>query len=408
MQATLLKTQRLFRDAYSGHPPQIWVIAWLTLINRSGTMVIPFLSVYLSTELNYTASQVGFLVSGFGFGSLIGSYFGGQLSDRFGANKIIVGSLLLGGLGFLLLQFTIAFWPLFTMILLTSMFGDAYRPAMTASAAAYVPSEQFGRTMAFLRIAINLGMTIAPLVGGVVAVSFGYKWLFWIDGLTCIAGGLYFLNASKNWRSTQEIAKDQNEVATQNGQATPNLLLPHRNPAYLLFLFSSLLLAFSFVQWFHTVPVFLKTVWGYDERYYGLLMAICCGLIVLIEMPLIHYIETKRLVKMAVRTGIALIGISFLVFWMPALAIWGIAGGIILTLGEILFLPFNHAKTVTFSPPHLRGVYQSWYFMMWSLSSILGPLVGFAIADQWGYSALWLCLLGCIAVSLLLYLRIER
>lgn len=115
------KTLQLYKDAYSGHPKEVWALSGITFINRMGTMVLPFLTIYLTTILGFSLSEAGLIASAFGFGSLFGSYIGGRLSDKIGANSVIMISLIIGGLMFILLQFAMTFYELFTMIFLTAL-----------------------------------------------------------------------------------------------------------------------------------------------------------------------------------------------------------------------------------------------------------------------------------------------
>lgn len=41
----------LYADAFSGLPRDVWLLAGAMLVNRAGTMVLPFLSLYLTRQL---------------------------------------------------------------------------------------------------------------------------------------------------------------------------------------------------------------------------------------------------------------------------------------------------------------------------------------------------------------------
>ena len=100
-------------------------------------MVIPFLTIYLTTVLHFDLTQAGILVGSFGIGSLGGSYFGGKLSDRIGPIPVIIASLSLGGSMLFLMAFASSFNSLLLLILLASLFGEAYRPAIGAAVGHY-------------------------------------------------------------------------------------------------------------------------------------------------------------------------------------------------------------------------------------------------------------------------------
>ncbi len=56
---------QLYRNAYSGISKPVWWLSFVMLVNRSGTMVIPFLTVYL-TQKGYTLTEAGIVMACFG------------------------------------------------------------------------------------------------------------------------------------------------------------------------------------------------------------------------------------------------------------------------------------------------------------------------------------------------------
>jgi MFS family permease len=403
MQTTLRKTINLYKDSYSGHPKEIWVLAILTFINRFGTMIFPFLTVYLTTVLAFSLEVAGIIASAFGIGSLLGSYIGGRLSDRVGPNPVILISFIVSGLLFIVLQWATTFWELFMLILVASVFGEAYRPAVTTAIGQYVPKHQTGRSIALIRLAINLGMTAAPAIGGFIAVSVGYAGLFWMDGITCLLAAVYLAWVSMGWSKK---IKPEPKIVEQQKEAEVGVA-PFRNAKYMLYLFSTLVISFVFMQWFYSVPVFIKDEWGYDERYIGLLMALNCILIVLVEMPAIHSIEKKNKVSSFISLGLILIGISYLPFLFNGAIIWCLLAAILFSFGEIFYLPFNSSIAINMSPGNRRGDYMAWYWMTWSVAKILAPTLGLAFIGFWGYDWFWVLLVILTGISLWLHVKVK-
>ena len=163
---------RLFRsylDAFRGLPQAIWLVSLILLINRSGTMVLPFLALYCTKERSLTPSDAGILLAVYGVGGIVGSYFGGAWSNRFGPMRVQAGSLALTALGFVMLMFAETWSAMVGSLLFLSVSAESCRPASAAATAALCPPERHSRAFALNRLAINLGMTLGPALGGFLA-----------------------------------------------------------------------------------------------------------------------------------------------------------------------------------------------------------------------------------------------
>ncbi|MBK6785559.1 MAG: MFS transporter [Saprospiraceae bacterium] len=68
----------------------------MMLVNRMGAMVLPFMTLYLTTSLNFSYSQAGLIMSAYGAGSILGAYTGGFLSDRYNYYTVQLWSLIGG------------------------------------------------------------------------------------------------------------------------------------------------------------------------------------------------------------------------------------------------------------------------------------------------------------------------
>ena len=109
-----------------GLPRNIWLICVVSLINRTGTMVFPFLALYLTQEIGVEPGKAGLVITFYGIGALLSAPFAGKLSDKIGALNLIKFSLLLTGVLFFVfylgfrpknsttrMVFTIIIYPVF-------------------------------------------------------------------------------------------------------------------------------------------------------------------------------------------------------------------------------------------------------------------------------------------------------
>ena len=185
------KIRDTYRQAYSGLPRRAWILFTVNLVNSSGSMVIFFLTLYMTRKLGFSPVRAGGALSLYGVGSLIGAYGGGWLADKVGSIAVQKTGLALAG-GFLIalgqVRDPTALLPLLFFMAVAA--GSLY-PANSTSMARICPPDLQVKGFALNRLANNLGVTVGPAVGGLLALR-DYRLLFWADGLTSIAAAVVF------------------------------------------------------------------------------------------------------------------------------------------------------------------------------------------------------------------------
>lgn len=366
---------------FSGLSKEIWLLSLVTFINRAGAMVIPFLSLYLVNEQGLTLPQVGWIMTCFGLGSLAGTWVGGKLTDIIGFYKVITLSLFFGGVGFILLQTLDTFYGFCAGIFTLIFIADAYRPAVFVACDVYSKKGNKTRSIALLRLAINLGFSIGPLIGGLIIAKINYTSLFWIDGITCIIAAMALFTLLK----PKKISLEENKKAlVKEG------LPPYRNPYYILFFIIMVLTSIAFVQYFSVMPLYWEKQHGLSEDLIGWLMFLNGALIVIFEMPLVAWMERIKISKtMATLWGGVFIGISFLIVTTTSWSGILIVGMILLTLGEMIGSPFSSALALEIAPKGRKGSYMGLYSMSFSISHIFGHNGGMNLAENFGFHLTW-------------------
>ena len=390
----LTRALNAYLSSFAGLHRDIWMLSLVSFINRAGTMVFPFLAVYLTQELDFSKGQAALILTSFGAGAVIGTIMGGRLSDLIGSYKIMFWSLFLTGLLFFALQHVQSLLGLCIAVFIVGIVGDSFRPANMASLSAYSKPEDYTRSLSLVRLAINLGFGMGPALGGILAHSFGYQWLFWVDGLTCIGAAFFlrfFLVEKKSMRKEKAATKAE-------GRA----LSPYHDKHFLLFFVLIAINAIAFLQFFSMVPVFLKESWHWDENVIGFLLAGNGIIITFIEMPLVFRLEGRHAKMSLVILGAAMIGLGFILLnFTPHQATAAILCLVAITFGEIFQLPFANSIVVDRAPASTQGQYLGLYSSAWSFGHIIAPNIGMNVAEQWGFSSLWYVLSACCLVGML-------
>src|SRR6185503_6590769 len=79
-------------------PASVWIVFAASLVNRAGTMVVPFMVLYVTRYLGVRPALAGMALTIYGIGGLIGGPIAGRLCDRLGPFAVLRGSLMLSGL----------------------------------------------------------------------------------------------------------------------------------------------------------------------------------------------------------------------------------------------------------------------------------------------------------------------
>lgn len=384
-----------WRSSYAGIPVRIWFLSLVSLVNRCGAMVMVFLTIYLTKHLGFGIREAGYVLGCFGAGALVGAFSGGRLTDRFSYYPIMLWSLILNGLMLIVLMQLSSFWAMCGAVFLLSAISEVFRPANSVAIARYSTVDTRTRSISLYRMSVNLGWTVAPAFGGVLA-GFGWYWLFVVDGLTCLLAALmlYIFIAPKPAAAKPEAGAGPAETA----EAAPALkVTPYRDRPFLVFIALTILNAIVFMQLLWTVPIYFKEAYHWDEHTIGMVSAINGLLVFLIEMPLIFRIEGRRSRLQYVRLGLTLYIVAYLSFLLPPGGLpTALVFIIAISFGEMFVMPFSSNFVFGYAAKGSAGSYMALYTMAYSVSNIIAPLLGTQVIASWGYHTLWL-VLGTLA-----------
>ncbi len=384
---------------FRGFTREVWILAIITFINRAGTMVLPFLSKYLKEDLHFTYNQVGWIMVAFGFGSMLGSWLGGKLSDKIGFYKIMIFSLFTSGLALFFVQYITTFWHLCIAMFLLMTIADMFRPAMFVSLGAYAKPENRTRALTLVRLAVNLGFAAGPALGGLIIMGMGYSGLFWVDGASCIVSISIFALLVKEKKKA--IHDDKVESAS-------DVKSVFHDKIFWVFLFVSFITAMIFFQLFTTLPLYHNEKFGLSEFQTGLLMTLNGLLIFTLEMPTVGFLERKAFPKIRIIiVGSFVMASSFFLllinFWAGILVV----SMICISIGEVLTFPFSNAFALSRAPRGQEGRYMALYTMSFSLAHIISSKLGFEIITRFGYQINWLFMacIGVVATGCCIWIR---
>lgn len=380
----------------------LWVIYTATLINRSGTMVLPFLTLYLTTQLHEDAAAAGLILTFYGIGALVTAPVMGKLSDKIGSLTVMRLSLFFSGCLLFIYPIINGFAVLIGVTLLWAIINEAYRPAVMSLISYLAPPEKRRTAFAVNRLVINLGMSIGPVAAGFL-VQFNFAVIFYVDAVTAILASLFLTF----YPIRHKIDKEALEKEVEQNQLHKGTVL--KDIRFIFFLIAITPATMVIFQHIGVLPLYLVKDLHFQPSTFGMLIAVNTVLIIFVEVPLntamANWSEKKSLALGAILIGTGFGATAFADNIFPL-----IVTIIIWTFGEMILFPAGSSFAAEISPPNRRGEYMGYFQMSFSLALTAGPLLGTLVYDNYGGREVWFAafILSAISAAALLMIPAKR
>jgi MFS family permease len=449
----LREQMQRFVRSYSSLPPLVHLLCVGSFINRVGSFVMLFLTIYVSEHLQMGKPFASACVGVFGVGSALSAVFGGQLADTLGRRPAMLIALFGGASILASLSLITNGWLFMAALFVFALVVEMYRPASSAMIGDIVSPLQRPLAFGLLYLSFNLGFAIAPQIGGWLAAR-SYTLLFLADAATTGLFGLVVLLFIRETHHRAAAVRDDSVLAvaeSTDAGATPvsaaealaaaetvqeqtenhfaaslsavdsgrpvvnvglfeALLRIRKDHNFLLFSLCCLLTNIIFMQAFVTLPLAIREM-GFSELQFGRMISVNGLLIVLLQLPATGVLN--RLPRLRVLICGQLLMAAGFGMTVYAIEVWQIVLTIVLwTLGEICQAPFKPAIVSEMAPAELRARYMGVFNVTHAASIAIGAPVGGWILSRFGPQVLWP---GCAMVLLLtamlyvwLFRRLER
>lgn len=422
---------------YVSLPRSVHILCLGTFINRAGTFVVVFLTLYLKSKLDLDVTFATRAMGIFGLGAIVASLVGGQLADQIGRRTVMLTSLFGGGVILVVFSFITTPWAIMLMVFLFALVAEMYRPAASAMIADLTDPAERPHAFGLMYVSINLGFTVGAFVGGKIA-DYDFQWLFWGDALTAAIYGLIIAAAIRETLPSRQsaAASSHDEVAggheagpskdtharlhlvkarDQTEPATVPLLAAARHIItdypFMVFCLGTLLIGLVFMQAMSTFPLYLEQL-GFSADDYGSVIALNGLLIVCLQLPLTTLLSRRHRGMVVVAGAIVLsIGFGLIGVAGPTATIWQFAFTVIIwTMGEIMMAPFVPAIVSDLAPTRLRARYMGVSNTAFSSGGMLGPPIGGEILGhpKLGGPYLWTGTFLVAMVGALLFFSVRR
>jgi MFS family permease len=364
---------------YDEYPRQFWVLILGSFIDRlGGALLFPFFTLYITRKFGVGMTTVGVIFGVFSIASVVGSMFGGALSDRLGRKGLLLFGLVMSALSSLVMGSVNDLGLFLVVVVFVGVLADSAGPARQAMVADLLPDEQRAQGFGILRVVINLSVTIGPMIGGLLAAR-SYMLLFVSDAVTSlITAGIVYVALQE----TRPGAASGEEVSQETmGQTFGGYAQVLRDAAFGWFLAASVLMVLVYMQMNTTLAVYLRDSHGISVQGFGYILSLNAAMVVLFQFPITRWISKYRsLVVMAV--GTLLYAVGFAMYGFFSTYILFLSAMVVITIGEMFTAPVGQAIAARLAPEDMRGRYMAVFGFSWVLPTAVGPLLAGLVMDN--------------------------
>jgi MFS family permease len=363
----------------------VWALTATHFVSRAGGVARSFLVLYLTQERDLSPATAGAVVAAVGVGDIGSQLLGGWLADRIGRRHTMLVGFLGTAIALIALGSAETMPGICAAAVGVGLMAELFRPVGSA-VVADLPAQERVRAFGLLFWAANLGFTVSTVAAGVL-VRQGYGILFWINAAASVLAALIV------WRHVPE-------TRPSTPEATRRALLPVllRDPLMLVMAAIHVVYFTLFLQAFSTLPLLMAGD-GHGPGTFGAVLALN-GIVIVIVQPIAVRLLDGRDTASVLAVSMLLVGIGG---GLGAVVHSGAghAGAILVwTLGQIGVSVKFGATFADLAPADLRGRYMGVAATTWSLGAVLGPLLGTALLEHAGRTALWA---ACSAIGLALF-----
>jgi len=386
---------------YHEFPRLFWTVVGISFIDRvGGTLLFPFFALYITQKFDVGMTEAGILLGMSSLFGLVGSMFGGALTDKFGRKQLILFGLVFSAASTLTFGLVTQISILYPLIIVVGLLSNISQPAHEAMIADILPEEKRQEGFGILRVVANFSWIIGPTIGGFLA-SINFFYLFVIDAIiSCIVAIMIY----------RTIPETKPEPHThENGESFLKTVIGYRfvlrDAAFMSFMIANIIMMTVYTQMYTSLSVYLRDNHGINPQGYGFLMSTSAITVILFQFWLTRNIKHHPpFLLMAFGTIFYMIG--FALFGIVTTFVFFALNIVIITIGEMIVVPTSQALVAGFAPETMRGRYMAVAGLSWAIPATIGPGAAGYILDNYNPNLLWylggaLCGLSVIAYYIL-------
>ena len=380
---------RIFRLVWGGDVDRALrpVLAVSLVGSIAGASAYPFLGVWAVKELGAAQSTLAFAYLAGAVLAGVTGYVGGHASDYIGRRPmILVGWGFQAMVPLLLLAVGHRVWAGLVLLALLPVFGSLGGAADQAMVADLVAPERQEAAYASVRVAANLGVTIGPVIGGLLLIGNHWSHL-WLGTLVLSAAGFAIA-----YRFIPRGGAYAPAGPPQRGSFGVII----RDSPFLLFMLSAVFATATYVATETLLPISVTTTHHLAPAVWGFVMILNPLFVTVFQLRLTRWAAP---IPPSVKLGIAMpmMGVPFLLLnWNGSVAVIALVV-IVFVIGEMLWVPTSQAVVAALAPADIRGAYMGVFGGTWSVGWAATPFLGLQVRSAYGDATMWMCV-ACVGI----------
>ena len=387
-------------------PRTIWLVQGGGVVNSLGNgMAFPFIVIYLHNVRGISFADAGFSLAAGAVAALVAGLGAGSLVDRIGGRNTLLLGLLQQSAAFALFPLIREPWHAVALLALEGSGTACFWPGQSTLLTRLAPPEDRHSAFSVQRIAMNLGLGLGGLVGGLIAATSdpgSFTKLFLLDA------GTFFVYAA-----VLSTIQEPGRAVSEDEEAAGGYRAVLRDRNFLALLGLNVLFVAVGYEVFALLAPFAKNYAGVSEHWVGLIWLANTLAVVLLQLPVSKLLEGRRRM-LALASMNAIWAVAALIVLAAgdlldgtSAAVVLIGAGVVFGIGETLQAPTQPPLVADLAPERLRGRYFALGSMSWSVGGVLGPAVGGPLLG-WHPLAVWPTAAGVCMFAIAGCLLLER
>ena len=380
----------------------------LTSLGHSGThwsaatfyLLVPF----IAKDLGLTYSQAGLFVALFHSGALVANFSSGLLTDITGRRVLLQFiSLAVGSLALMAFGFTSHYVVLCAMVLLIGATNNLWHPPAISYLSSHYPKSR-GYALAIHGLGANIGDAVAPLVAGVLLLSFTWQGTAVANSIPIlvVAGVLLIYLMPHDGPSADGIRRGMGLRDYFTG-----MLSVIKERAVLGLCLMTGLRAVAQTGLLAFLPLYLANVMEIGPLWMGVtLMGMQVG--GMIATPMAGILSDRIGRRSVVVAGLSSTTILIIALTFVTNDIAYIVGVSVLGLSLYAVRPVVQSWMLDLTPDRLGGSATSLMFGVQSGLAIIMPIIGGIIADAYGLKAVFYFIAAAMLAANIVAMTLTR